>query len=147
MALTAANDDIEVAGGGSDVVERVILDTEEIFFGALVKMRGDLGEIENFTDVASGVTIGIAIPDTDSLTGNTSSPRVRVKVDESGLTIRGATVAGAAQTSETDPVFASDENTFTMTPGTHQAIGILEKFISTGIGDIRLFTPAEAELV
>ena len=147
MALTVANDDIEVAGGGLDVVEHIVENGVEIFFGALVIVRDIIGEAGNFTDVASGVTVGIAIPDTDSVTGASGTPRQTVKVDESGLTIRGATIAGANQDDETGLVFASDENTFTVTPGTHQAIGVMEKFISAGIGDIRLFTPKEAQLL
>ena len=146
MPLTGANDQIETTAAGSDVVEHVIVDAKTIFFGALVIMRDTIGEIDNFTDVASGVVMGIAIPDTESVLGVSTTPRKKVKVDESGLVIRGAAVTGAVQASESDKVFASDENTFTMTPGTHAAIGVLEKFINAGVGDIRLFTPAEAQL-
>ncbi len=148
MALTASRDlTIEVAGAAADVEEHIIEDTDEIFFGALVIQRDVNGEIDNFTDVASGVVLGIAIPDTTSVTGNSTTPRTKVKVDGSGLTLRGEAVTGAVQASEGDLVFASDENTFTMTPGTHTAIGILRKFISAGIGDIQLFTAKENKKV
>lgn len=85
------------------------------------------------TDVkvdATTVFAGIAIAEVDNSAGAAGDLNVEVWGDgDFELPVTGATLALQGTT-----VYASDNNTYTMTAGTNSIVGTLTKFVSTGIG-------------
>lgn len=145
-ALTAAaNIDHERAGftaGGSYEVTN----TEKIFHGALVLLDQDSGRLRNLDDLSgtNDVFLGIAIPRTESVTGDTAAlPIVECPVDESGLIHKNVAVTGASAISDQGAaVYATDENTFTLTPTTNiGSIGWVKRHVSGTTCDVQTFTP------
>lgn len=133
----------------------IIKNSAVIYHGALVGIDPNSGYLQNWNDDSAAIIFaGIAIPRLVpvtlgtapiSVTGNTSaSPKVECEVDEGGVILEAIAVTGAVQTSVGKPVYASDENTFTMsaTPNVG-AIGLIKRFVSASNCDVQLFTPAE----
>lgn len=127
---------------------------QTIYYGALVGLDTvgiSTGRLANWTD-DSGMRrfCGIAIPRgtrdlPDYITGN-SGGTIVCEVYEGGPTLENVAVAGltSLNTQLGDPVYASDENTFTMsaTPNVG-AVGRLARYITTGYGDVQLFSALE----
>lgn len=122
-----------------------VLNTEKIYNGALVLLDQDSGYLRNVDDLSgtNDLFVGIAIPRDESVTGDTSaSPVVECPVDESGLTLEGVAVTGAAAVTDNGaPVYATDENTFTLTATSNiGSIGSVKRWITGTTCDVQLFT-------
>lgn len=126
---------------------------EVIYYGALVGLSTvglTDGRAVNWSDDSGDLRFaGIAIPrgtrdEPYSVTGN-SGGTVKVEVYEGGATLENVSVAGAtSQAVLGDPVYAEDENTFTLTPTTNVgAIGRVARYISSGKADVQLFSAME----
>ena len=149
MALTAAQRwNIKPRGWGSDVASFKVLNSEVIYHGALVLLDKQDGYLRNLED-ASGTDdrfCGIAIPKTASVTGDTgASPVVECAVDISGVTLEKVAVTGASAVTNTgDSVFATDENTLTLTQTTNlKKIGIVTRWYSSTTCDVKLVSMME----
>lgn len=66
-------------------------------------------------------------------------------VNTGGAILESVTVAGAtSEQTVGDPVYASDENTFTLTPTSNVgAVGIVKRYISSGVVDVQLYSEME----
>lgn len=111
--------------------------------GALVAL-GAGGYLTNLTDTLGYEFVGIAL---ETVTGNTSvSPAVECRVNIEGLTLKGVAVASLTQANVGDLVYCESNNVADMdlTASTNlDAVGYVSRFISAGLGDVTLFTPAE----
>lgn len=112
--------------------------------GALVGIDAS-GHLDKWADTAGHRFVGLLL---ESATGDTdATPPVEGKVDESGYTIMSATVGSLAQTDVNAPVYCSTDNPadFTLAPTANVGpVGRVTRYISSGVGDVQLFTPAEA---
>lgn len=118
--------------------------TVELFAGSLVGLDAS-GHLDKWSDTVGHRFVGLLL---ESATGDTSAtPKVEGKVDESGYTIMSATVGSLAQTDVNAPVYCSTDNPadFTLAPTANVGpVGRVVRYISSGVGDVQLFTPAEA---
>lgn len=128
----------------------VVKNLQKIYHGALVGIEPGQGMLQNWTSASATVLrfLGVAMPKANSVTGNvlgiTTEAQVECPVNESGIVLEDVTVAGATQDDVGDPVYATDENTFTMSATSNVgAVGRLVRFTSAGKGDVQLFTPAQ----
>lgn len=127
---------------------------ETIFDGALVAVANGTaqdGFAINWTNptATSHFFVGIARiseatgvdPDQgEAKTGDTLG-REEVAVDISGVILKGITVAGASATSIGALVYASDENTFTITAtGGNNAVGWITAHVDGTTVDVKLFS-------
>jgi len=65
-------------------------------------------------------------------------------VDISGVILHRISVAGSSDANVGDLVYATDENTYTMTATTgNGAVGWLSRFDAGTTADVKLFTPGE----
>ena|SRR3990167_436341 len=149
MALTAATRwNIKPRGWGSDVASFKVLNAEVIYHGALVVLDKQDGYLRNLEDT-SGTDdrfCGIAIPKTASVTGDTAaSPVVECPVDISGVTLEKVAVTGVTAVTNTgDEVFATDENTLTLTDTSNLSkIGIITRWYSGTTCDVKLVSMME----
>lgn len=88
----------------------------------------------------------VAAPAITGATGDT--PPTEGRVDTSGVTLNAATVASVAVTDNNALVYCITDNPadLTLTPSANVGpVGWVKRFISTGIADVTLFTPEEAE--
>lgn len=154
MALTARSTHAEQQGGKQIAVP--ITAATRIYDGALVAIAA-AGALENWSgDTAtSGNTsfflgvariteqTGVSAAAGESKVGTTALD-VEAAVDISGIILKGVTVAGSSASQVGNRVYASDENTFTVTatPGA-AAIGWVSRFVTGTTCDVHLFTPGE----
>lgn len=113
-----------------------------IYGGALVG-KTTAGRLSNWSDTAGLLFMGFA---TRRAVGDTSaSPPVECSVDESGQCFQKVAVTGAsAQTNEGELVYATDENTFSLTPTTNVGpIGYVVRWYTSTTCDVQLYTPEE----
>ena len=151
MALTARSGHAEAPG--NQLVAIPITAATVIYDGALVAIAaaGGLvnwtnttGEDPFFMGVARITTAqGVSAAAGEAKTGNTALT-IEAPVDISGVILKNVTVTGSSAANLGNLVYASDENTFTMTAtGGADPIGWLSRFITTTTGDVKLFTPGE----
>jgi len=158
MALTAR------AGWEEQVRGRLSLpvkSAEVIFDGALVGLQvggADDGRVVNWTDAVTTATItflGVARVTAggresqdaaiESVTGNAGGT-IEVEVDVSGVVLKSATVVAlSAITHVGDLVYATDENTPTLTaPAGSTPVGFISRWITGTTGNVQLFSHGEA---
>jgi hypothetical protein len=150
MALTAAVRYSNRAGNGlAGQTSYKVKGLVRIYHGALVGVDPNSGYVQNWTSGSAALLRfrGLAMPLSDSVLGDTTGatlPTPECPVNESGLILEGVTVTGAVQSSVGKAVYASDENTLTMTATSNVgSIGEVTRFVSSGVADVRLFTPQE----
>lgn len=135
MALARAIDDFQKTQ--ADHAQFIVKDGETIFIGALVAVDTTLGRVVNVSDVAARRVLGFVteiIPlDTagGSITGDSAGTgQVGVEIDR----IRALDISVTGVTAATDVgklVYATDENTFTLTPTSNiPAVGFIHRFVS-----------------
>ena len=124
-----------------DVNELPVIAADIIYEGAMV---GDNGSGFARPLVAGDSFRGIAERKADNSSG--SAGDVRVRVLRKGL-VRLA-ITSLAITDVGKAVYASDDNTFTLTQGANTCIGHVHRWVSTGVGIIAFQSAngAEAEL-
>ncbi len=112
--------------------------------GALVNWTNATGEDHFFLGLARITEqTGVSAAAGESKTGVTALT-VEAAVDVSGVILKGISVTGASAANRGNLVYASDENTFTMTAtGGADPVGWLSRFITGTTADVKLFTPGE----
>lgn len=154
MALTARSTHREKPG--RKFISVPITAATVIFDGALVAIAA-AGSLENWAGdaVTAGNTsfflgvariteqTGVSLAAGESKTGSTALD-VEAAVDISGVILEQVSVASSSDANIGNLVYATDENTLTMTatPGA-AAIGWLTKFFSGTNANVHLFTPGE----
>ena len=127
--------------GGRD--SYVISNGVQLFAGALVGTNA-AGFLDKWSDTVGHKFEGILL---EGATGNTSaSPPVEGRVNTSGPLLRNATVASLAQVNVNDLVYCATDNVadFSLSAATNvKAVGRVKRFVSSGVGDVQLFTPFE----
>ena len=88
--------------------------------------------------VAGDVFVGFAEQNVNNSTGSAGDKRVRVRTKGlAELAVTGVT----AVTDVSAPVYASDDATFTLTAGSNTYIGIVHRFVSSGVAVVMFDTP------
>ncbi len=152
MALTARSTHSEQPGG--KFVSVPITAATVIYDGALVAVAAAGGLINWINSVTADTPFflgvariteqtGVSAAAGESKTGTTALD-VEAAVDISGVILKGISVTGATAANLWDLVYASDENTFTMTatPGA-DPVGWLSRFVSATDSNVHLFRPGE----
>lgn len=161
MSLTApARYSNRPGNGNSGQNSYIVKAGQTIYHGALVGIDPNIGLLQNWSSASAAnvrfrgiaMPVGTTLAPTSVVGSPTSSPPPECPVNESGIILEGATVAGAKAAGTVGstpgtpgkPVYATDENTFTMTATSNVgAIGELVRCTTDGVGDVRLFTPQE----
>lgn len=142
---------------GQKTARFVVKPAETIYHGALVGLQiggADDGEVVNWTDAVTAATIvflGVAVVHAqegtanESVTGNTAGTVV-LEVDISGVTLQDVAITGHANVTDFgDLVYASDENTFTLTATAGSTpVGYAGKNTGTNRGDLHLFSAGQS---
>lgn len=127
------------AGVGSYVATNGVT----FYAGGLVGITA-AGYLGKWADVAGMKFLGVLL---EGVVGNTSaSPPKEGHVDESGATLLSVTVASVAQADVNALVYGTSDNSadLSLVAGSNtNAIGWVKRFISSGVADVQLFTPAE----
>ena len=79
------------------------------------------------------------------MTGDISED-VRAQFNNGGLTLEGVAISGLVQDNVGDAVYADgdDPRTLTLSPTSNvQEVGFVERFISAGVGDVKLYSEQE----
>ena len=131
----------------------------KIYYGALVAISTvgvTDGKLVNWSSGSGALRfVGVAIP-TQSLaagnalgvagevTGNSAGTN-ECPVSEGGDLLENVSVTGATSAQVLgDPVYASDENTFTLTATSNVgAVGVVARYISSGKADVQLYSKME----
>ena len=117
-----------------------------VYAGSMLCMDTTTGLVIKPTDLATCKFLGYAL---EGKTGNTSAtPPTEVRLNCEGETLKAQTIASFATQAKVGSLvyLASTDNPadFTTVAATNmKAVGIATRFISAGVGDVRLFTPAE----
>jgi hypothetical protein len=138
-------------GGIADRQAFIVKSSAVIYQGALVVLEEDIGTGHGYVKPllsSSGVNdwfLGVAINSglyAESVTGDGT---LECTVDVGGVTLQYKSVAGVTAITNTgDPVFASDDNTLTLTdPTTMYPIGRIVRWYTSTYCDIRLYSASE----
>lgn len=121
----------------------VVADGVTIPAGCFVAI-GAGGYLNHLADTSGYEFIGLAL---ETVTGDVSaSPPVECRVNIEGVTLKGATVASVAQANVGDLVYCESNNPADMdlsASANIDAVGYVSRYISSGVADVTLFTPAE----
>lgn len=115
----------------------------QVYAGSLVGLNIATGYAVLWADTANFRFLGIAL---NKVLGNISAiPVPEVEVLEDGARLINVSVTGVSDiTSIGALVYATDDNTFTLTPGSNtKAVGHITKWYSGANCDVALFTPDE----
>lgn len=145
MALTAAtfyrHQIRNLSGSGSYPIEN----GETIYHGSLVGIDINTGRIQRWNTNSNALKfLGVSTSNENSLDGNAAGT-IEGLVDESGLTLEQVAVTGVSgQQMVGELVYATDDNTFTLTATSNVgAIGRVKRWYSSTTADVELWTPAE----
>jgi hypothetical protein len=120
----------------------VAADAEQMYGGQLVGLDG--GYLTKWADSATALFVGFLL---EAVLGDASAdPLPEGRVNDNGDIIVDVPIAGIDATKVGTPVFCPSSNIedATLTPALGPAIGIVDRFRSTGRGDVKLLTPTEA---
>lgn len=111
-----------------DINEFPVLTNVKCYEGAFVTIQASSGYARPCTAGDAGA--GFALEPADNTGG--ASGAINVRVREWGKVQ--VAIAGLAITDIDKPVFASDDGTFTLTATGNSFVGIVSRFVSTGVG-------------
>lgn len=141
MAALSANKIHRTAQRG--VRSFVINNGTAVYAGGLVGTNA-AGYLAPWADTAGHKFEGLCLA---GATGNTSAtPPTETHVDQTGPVIKSATVASLTQADVNSLVYCASDNPadFSLAASTNvKAVGFVCRYISSGVGDVQLFTPAE----
>ncbi len=121
-----------------------------IYAGALVGIATvgvTDGRLVNWSSGSGALRfIGLAIPNSPTVVGNAAGS-VECPVLEGGVILEDVSVAGADTAGAQcvgDPVYASDENTFSLSATSNVgAVGVVDRYKSSTTCDVRLYSKME----
>lgn len=119
-----------------------------IYHGALVGLSTvgvTDGRLVNWSSGSGALRfIGLAIPNSPTVVGNAAGS-VECPVLEGGVILEDVSVTGAESAQNVgDPVYASDENTFTLSATSNVgAVGVVDRYKSGTSCDVRLYSRME----
>jgi hypothetical protein len=124
----------------------VLTNALQVWAGSLLCIDQTTGLVIKPTDLATCKFLGLAL--TDALGNTSATPPVEIRLNTEGETLRNQTIASfTTQAKVGSLVFnASSDNPAdftTVAPTNMKAVGVAVRFISSGVGDVKLFTPAE----
>ncbi len=121
----------------------VVANTVQLFAGALVGINA-AGFLAKWADTAGHKFIGVLLA---GVTGDTgATPPVEGSVNTNGLVFDSVTVASLTQADVNALVYCATDNPadFALTASSNvKAVGWVSRFISSGVGQVTLFTPEE----
>ena len=142
--LTAARI-LKTHGASDDAATEAIIvdDAVQVYAGSLVGVDNTTGEIKLWADVAAIKFLGLALRDVlGDATPAAGTARPEAEVNTSGVTLEQQAVSAVALTNVGDFIYAADDNVLQLAATTNTvAIGRVTRFHSTGICDVKLFTP------
>jgi hypothetical protein len=152
-ALTAAKRYTMKQRNKEEINSYAVRTGQTIYYGSLVGISTvgvTDGRVVKWTSGSGALRfLGIAIPrgtrdQADSVTG-VAAGTVKCEVNEGGVTLEGVSVTGlTSEQTVNDPVYASDDQTFTLTATSNVgAVGRVTKYISSGVGNIQLYSSME----
>jgi hypothetical protein len=125
MALTK---NTQIAFEIGDLAELPVLTNAKIYEGALGGIDAGTGYVRPLT--AGDAAVGFAESPADNTGG--ASGAIRARFREHGKAV--LSIANLAITDIDKPVYASDDGTFTLTAGSNSFVGVVDRFISSGVG-------------
>ncbi|HEX7050361.1 MAG TPA: hypothetical protein VF188_09185 [Longimicrobiales bacterium] len=113
-----------------DIGEHPVIAADIIYEGAAVGLEAASGNARPL--VAGDKFLGFAEQNVDNSLGSAGEKRVRV-IERGKIEVP---IAGLAATNVGDPVYASDDNTFTLSDGAgaNSFIGRVARFVEAGVG-------------
>jgi hypothetical protein len=135
MALTA---DVPIKLLEGDFADYPMETNVKIFEGALVSIDITTGYAKPLTATATDIFAGVAYRFVDNTGGAAGLKKVKVRRGNAGSIYLEVAVTGATQATVGDPVYASDDSTYTMTAGTNKLVGKLAYFETAAICHVRL---------
>lgn len=153
MALSAAKRYSMRQRSPEEINSYAVRNGMTIYYGALVGISTvgvTDGRVVNWSSGSGALRfLGIAIPrgtrdNPESVTGN-SGGTIKCEVYEGGAILENIPVTGlTSEQTVNDPVYASDDNTFTLTATSNVgAVGRVVKYRSNGYGDVQLYSAME----
>lgn len=137
MALTA---DAPIKPLEGDLADYPVAASTKIYEGALVGIAAATGYAINLLANTTDFFAGVAYRQCDNSGGAAGDKKVRVRRGNYGKLYVQVAVTGATQAGVGDTVYATDENTFTMTASTNKPVGKLAYFESAALCHVRLDT-------
>ncbi len=99
----------------------------EYFMGALVFIDSSDGTASKVTATGANLFGGVLVDHTDAVASPGVDDRVLVDVGQ----VEEVTLTGAGPEDVGDPVYASDDNTLTLTPTSNTLVGRVHSFVTT----------------
>lgn len=124
----------------------VLTNSLVVYAGSLLCIDTTTGLVIKPTDATTCKFLGVAL---EGKTGNTSAtPPTEVRLNIEGVTLKNQTIATFATQAKCGALvyLASTDNPADLTTvaaTNMKAVGYASRFISAGVGDVTLFTPAE----
>lgn len=141
MAALAANAMRQMSGGTGETTSKIVVNATQLYAGSYVGIVSGSGHVSTFSDTAGLEPLGFAM---EKVLGDTSvsGDEDRVSVNIGGGTVKSIAVTGAGATNDTgEPVYATNDNTFTLTATSNTpAVGVIERFHSGTTCDVRFFS-------
>jgi hypothetical protein len=129
------NRTFELAGDGDSLNDLPVIASDIIYEGAAVGENGS-GYMRPL--VAADPFMGFAQRKVDNSTGAAGDLLVKLRTKgRVKLTIAGLNTIA---TNDKPPVYASDDDTFTLTSSSNSLIGYVERFIASGVGIVSFDT-------
>lgn len=124
----ALSKNTQIAFEIGDLAELPVLTNVKIYEGALGGIDAGTGYVRPLT--AGDAAVGFAESPADNTGG--ASGAIRARFREHGKAV--LAIANLAITDIDKPVYASDDGTFTLTAGSNSYVGVVDRFISSGVG-------------
>lgn len=141
--MSATTVDINYKTRGREQNPYLLKNAVTVYRGSLIVMKPSTGYADKLTDASGHVFKGVAV---QGMVGDTSlTPVPAVAVDETGVVLERIAVTGASAITDVgSKVYATDDQTFTLTPTTYlRAVGRIVKWYSSTTCDVQLFTAEE----
>lgn len=141
--MSATTVDINYKTRGREQNPYLLKNAVTVYRGSLIVMKPSTGYADKLTDASGHVFKGVAV---QGMVGDTSlTPVPAVAVDETGVVLERIAVTGASAITDVgSKVYATDDQTFTLTPTTYlRAVGRIVKWYASTTCDVQLFTAEE----
>lgn len=111
-----------------DLAELPVLTNVRIYQGSLGGIDASTGYVRPLS--AGDAAVGFAESEADNTGG--ASGAIRCRFQDNGKAV--LAISGLAVTDIDKPVYASDDGTFTLTATSNSFVGVVDRFVSSGVG-------------